>query len=269
MEISAPAHWQTVDFLSDLHLDRPDSPTLAGFARYLQNSPAQALMVLGDLFEAWVGDDALNLSDGVEQEVATLLLQASKRMDVFIMCGNRDFLMGASLMHACGARALADTSVLQFAGRRYLLTHGDALCLSDSDYLVFRKLARSSAWQQDFLNKPLAERQALGRQMRAQSQAHQAATRHLGGSAWHDLDTPACLEVLQSAQADTMIHGHTHHPDTHFLSPGKTRWVLSDWDFETQPARADLLRLSRPGDTPGSLGGKPSLQRLSGLPLSV
>ena len=118
MEISAPAHWQTVDFLSDLHLDRPDSPTLAGFARYLQNSPAQALMVLGDLFEAWVGDDALNLSDGVEQEVAALLLQASKRMDVFIMCGNRDFLMGASLMHACGARALADTSVLQFAGRR-------------------------------------------------------------------------------------------------------------------------------------------------------
>jgi UDP-2,3-diacylglucosamine hydrolase len=268
MEISAPAHWQTVDFLSDLHLDRADSPTLAGVAHYLGHSPAQALMVLGDLFEAWVGDDALGLSDGVEQQVAALLHQASQRMNVFIMCGNRDFLMGANLMHACGARALADPSVLQFAGQRYLLSHGDALCLSDTDYLAFRKLSRSPAWQQDFLSKPLQERQALGRQMRAQSKAHQAATRQSGG-AWHDLDTPACLEILQSMQADTMIHGHTHHPDQHVLSPGKTRWVLSDWDFEAQPPRADLLRLSRPAGAPGLSGEEPRLQRISALSLSV
>ena len=84
MEISAPAHWRTVDFLSDLHLDRPDSPTLAGFAHYLQHSPAQALMVLGDLFEAWVGDDALSQKDGVEQHVAALVCQAAQRMDIFI-----------------------------------------------------------------------------------------------------------------------------------------------------------------------------------------
>jgi UDP-2,3-diacylglucosamine hydrolase len=266
MEISAPAHWHTVDFLSDLHLDRPGSPTLGAFAHYLQDSPASALVVLGDLFEAWVGDDAIGISGGVEQQVAALLHQASKRMDVFILCGNRDFLMGPALMQTCGARALQDCSVLQFADQRYLLTHGDALCLSDTAYLAFRSVARSAAWQEDFLNKPLAERQDLGRQMRAQSKAHQAASRQLGATAWHDLDTPACLQILQSAQADTMIHGHTHHPDTHLLAPGKTRWVLSDWDFESTPPRGDVLRLTK---SSGAGDSGPVLQRVRALQVSA
>ena len=266
MEISAPADWHTVDFLSDLHLDRPGSPTTSAFAHYLQDSPASALMVLGDLFEAWVGDDAAAIHDGVEQQVAALLHQASKRMDVFIQCGNRDFLMGPALMRACGARALQDPSVLQFANQRYLLTHGDALCLSDTDYLAFRSVARSAAWQENFLKKPLAERQELGRQMRAQSKAHQAASSPLGATAWHDLDAPACLQILQNAQADTMIHGHTHHPDMHLLAPGKTRWVLSDWDFESTPPRGDMLRLTR---SPSAGDSGPVLQRLSALQFSA
>ncbi len=269
MEISAPAHWHTVDFLSDLHLERPDSPTLAGFAHYLEHSPAQALMVLGDLFEAWVGDDALGLTGDVEQKVAAMLLHASRRMEVFIMCGNRDFLMGPAFMQASGARALADTCVLEFANQRYVLTHGDAFCLGDTDYLAFRALSRSPAWQQDFLHQPLAERQALARQMRAQSVAHQAAMRQRGGISWHDLDTRACLDCLANARADTMIHGHTHHPDMHVLAPGKTRWVLSDWDFESSPPRADGLRLTRPSHSLDSHGGMPVLQRLSALQLNV
>jgi UDP-2,3-diacylglucosamine hydrolase len=266
MEISAPADWHTVDFLSDLHLDRPGSPTLGAFAHYLQYSPASALMVLGDLFEAWVGDDALGLGGGLEQQVAAQLHQASKRMDIFILCGNRDFLMGPALMQACNARALQDPSVLQFANQRYLLTHGDALCLSDTDYLSFRSLARSAAWQEDFLKKPLAERQKLGLQMRAQSKAHQAASRQSGAAAWHDLDGPACLQSLQVAQADAMIHGHTHHPAVHQLAPGKTRWVLSDWDFESTPPRGDVLRLTR---SPGTIDSSPVLQRLSALQVSA
>jgi len=266
MEISAPAHWQTVDFLSDLHLDRPGSATFGAFAHYLAHSPANALMVLGDLFEAWVGDDALSLHNGVEQRVAALLHQASERMEVFILCGNRDFLMGPALIQACGARALADPSVLQFVDQRFLLTHGDALCLSDTDYLAFRSVARSNAWQQDFLNKPLAERQELGRRMRIQSKAHQATKRQQDAAAWHDLDTQACLQSLQSAQANTMIHGHTHHPDTHLLAPGKTRWVLSDWDFDGTPPRGDVLRLTR---SPGADDSGPVLQRLSALQFSA
>lgn len=262
MEISAPALWNTVDFLSDLHLDRADSPTLHGFAHYLQQSPAQAIFILGDLFEAWVGDDALGVHGGVEQAVAALLHQTAQRAEIFILCGNRDFLMGPRLMQACGAQALPDPSVLQFANQRYLLTHGDALCLGDTDYLAFRSLARSQAWQQDFLGKPLAARQALGQQMRAQSKAHQAAMRQRGGAGWHDLDTPACLQSLEVAKADTMVHGHTHHPDTHPMAPGKTRWVLSDWDFECSPPRGDLLRLNRPASGSASHAQGPVLQRL-------
>jgi len=266
MEISAPAHWQTVDFLSDLHLDRPDSATFGAFAHYLAHSPANALMVLGDLFEAWVGDDALSLHNGVEQRVAAMLHQASERMEVFILCGNRDFLMGLALMQACGARALADPSVLQFADQRFLLTHGDALCLSDTDYLAFRGVARSTAWQQDFLNKPLEERQELGRRMRVQSKAHQATKRQQGAAAWHDLDAQACLQSLESAKANTMIHGHTHHPAMHVLAKDTFRWVLSDWDFESTPPRGDVLRLTRSSGTGDS---SPVLQRLHALQVSA
>lgn len=262
MEISAPADWDTVDFLSDLHLDRADSPTLQGFAHYLQHSPAQAIFILGDLFEAWVGDDALDVHAGVEQAVAALLQQTSQRAAIFILCGNRDFLMGPRLMQACRAQALPDPSVLEFSKHRFLLTHGDAFCLGDTDYLAFRRLARSEAWQQDFLNKPLAARQALGQQMRAQSMAHQAAMRQRAGASWHDLDTPACLQSLKVARADTMIHGHTHRPNTHPLAAGKTRWVLSDWDFECSPPRGDLLRLTHPTSGSASHAQGPVLQRL-------
>lgn len=263
MEIQAPAHWQAVDFLSDLHLDRPDAPTLTAFAHYLEHSPAQALFVLGDLFEVWVGDDALGIDGGVEQRVAALLHRASLRMDIFILCGNRDFLMGPALMQACGAQALPDPSVLQFGDQRYLLTHGDGLCLSDTDYLAFRQLARSTTWQQNFLSQPLSQRQASARNMRMQSQAHQAAMRARDNTRWHDLDTQACLQSLHQAQADTMIHGHTHHPATHPLAPGKSRWVLSDWDLQCEPPRGDLLRLTRVGAPQDAAHAGPALQRLS------
>jgi UDP-2,3-diacylglucosamine hydrolase len=100
--------------------------------------------------------------------------------------------------------------------------------------------------QQQFLSKPLAERQRLGRQMRAQSEAHKATARANGPLQWHDLDTQACLESLEKFSVNTMIHGHTHHPATHDLGAGKARWVLSDWDVADHPPRAQVLRLSLP-----------------------
>jgi UDP-2,3-diacylglucosamine hydrolase len=159
------------------------------------------------------------------------------------MCGNRDFLMGEALMQACGAQALQDPTVLSAGGHRYLLTHGDALCLSDTDYLAFRKTVRETTWQQDFLAKPLADRQSIGRQMRMQSEAHKAAARSAGDLQWHDLDKASCLQTLADFDAQTMIHGHTHHPAVHALGQGKSRWVLSDWDGICSPPRADVLRL--------------------------
>ena len=99
----------------------------------------------------------------------------------------------------------------------------------------------------------------LGRQMRAQSEAHKAAVRANGPLQWHDLDAQACLDSLNKADVNTMIHGHTHHPDTHDLAAGKTRWVLSDWDVSADPPRAQVLRLSL------STGGSNTLQRVSVL----
>jgi len=243
MQLHAPAHWHTVDCISDLHLDQAGSATFNALARYLAQTPAQALLVLGDLFEVWIGDDALADAPGVGAQVARLLKDAAQRMDVFIMCGNRDFLMGPQLLHACGASALPDPTVLHLAGQRWLLTHGDAQCLADTDYQKFRATVRSSAWQSDFLAKPLPERQLLAQAMRAQSEANKAQQKS-SAQPWIDLDTGACLQDLHTHGAEHMIHGHTHQPAQHALGHHHTRWVLSDWDMEARPPRAQVLRLS-------------------------
>ena len=121
MEITAPPHWQTVDFISDLHLQASEPQTLAALANYLAHTPTQALFILGDLFEVWVGDDALQSPNSFEHAVTDMLHRASARLDVFIMRGNRDFLMGEHLLAACGARPLPDPSVLRLGGTRRLL----------------------------------------------------------------------------------------------------------------------------------------------------
>lgn len=251
MEITAAPHWQTVDFISDLHLQASEPATLQALAAYLAHTPAQALFILGDLFEVWVGDDVLD-SPGFESEVAQLLHAASRRLDLFILCGNRDFLMGQRLLAACGAKRLEDTSVLQFGTARWLLAHGDAQCLDDLPYQAFRAQVRSPAWQQEFLNKPLPERQTLARHMRQQSEAQK---KQLANTAvpWIDLDGQACRALLEAHQADHMVHGHTHQPAQHALGAGHMRWVLSDWDLCATPPRAQVLRLRASDDQPHRL----------------
>lgn len=249
MVITAPPHWQTVDFISDLHLQASEPQTLAALEHYLAHTPAQALFILGDLFEVWVGDDALQSPTGFEHAVADMLHRASARLDVFIMCGNRDFLMGERLLAACGARALPDPSVLYLGGTRWLLAHGDAQCLDDVPYQTFRAQVRSVAWQQNFLSQPLDQRQALARQMRAQSEAQkkQLAQAQIP---WIDLDRNACVALLETQGANHMIHGHTHQPAQHDLGQGHARWVLSDWDLHATPAHAEALRLHAAGGEP-------------------
>lgn len=242
MEIAAAPHWQTVDFVSDLHLQAQEPKTITAFASYLKQTPAQAVFILGDLFEVWVGDDALQSKEGAPQAVSEMLCKASDRLDVFIMCGNRDFLMGERLIAACGAQRLEDPSVLQAGGARWLLSHGDALCLADAPYQAFRAQVRSPEWQQEFLNRPLSERIALGRQMRAQSEAQKQQLAHAQAS-WIDLDQAACLALLAENNADHLVHGHTHKPAKHDLGGGHARWVLSDWDLYAVPPRAQALRL--------------------------
>lgn len=250
-ELQAPPAWRTVDFISDLHLQAGEPATFAAWQHYLQTTPADAVFILGDLFEVWVGDDVVGAdlnadpsaaNASFEARCAHALGQAARRLAVFFMHGNRDFLVGPALMAQCHSTLLADPTVLSFAGQRWLLSHGDALCLGDVDYLQFRQQVRSPAWQQAFLAKPLAERQAIARGLRQQSEA-----RKQSGAVYADVDADAARQWLAAAQARTLIHGHTHKPAGHALGKGLQRVVLSDWDAQAAVPRADVLRLSANG----------------------
>ncbi len=245
--LQAPPDWRTVDFISDLHL-KPDEPaTFDAWAHYLQNTPAQAVFMLGDLFEVWVGDDAA-APGTFEHRCAQVLREASARTALHVMRGNRDFLIGAAFLSTCGVGDLADPTVLSFANRRWVLTHGDLLCIDDLPYQAFRREVRAPAWQRDFLARPLCERQAVARQMRAQSEAQQAATSGVYACA----DAELARVWLHAANATTLIHGHTHQPADHTLGRSAdghplTQVVLSDWHIAPDACRAQVLRLQADG----------------------
>jgi len=240
VEITATSGWKCIDFISDLHLHAGDLQTLQVWTRYLEQAPADALFILGDLFEVWVGDDALHEPGSFEAHCAALLRACSARLPVYLLHGNRDFLLGPAFQAYTGVTLLPQPCVLQFAARRIALAHGDSLCLDDLDYQRFRALVRSDAWQKEFLARPLPARRAEARAMRAQSAARNAPLDTLG-----DVSTPAVLELLDTLHCDTLVHGHTHRPALHPLAQGRERWVLSDWELGATPARADVLRLQR------------------------
>lgn len=245
-EVKAEPGWRTVDFISDLHLQVGESATAAAWQRYMASTTADVLFILGDLFEVWVGDDitaATNDPDAAFARQCQQILQAtSRRLPLYFMHGNRDFLLGEEFAMASGMGLLPDPTVLDFDGQRFLLSHGDALCLDDVEYQQFRLQVRTPAWQAQFLAKPLAERQEIARGLRAQS-----ASRKGSGAPYADVDTEAALLCLRAHEASTLIHGHTHRPQDHLLEadaqPPKRRLVLSDWDAVAQPPRLEVLRL--------------------------
>ena len=241
-ELAAPSHWRTVDFISDLHLQASERATLAAFTLYLAQTDADALFILGDLFEVWVGDDAIEEPGSFEAEGCAALRACAQRLPVYFMHGNRDFLAGQGFARHCGITLLHDPTVLGFADQRYLISHGDLLCLDDVDYQRFRVQARSRAWQQQFLAQPLDIRRAQARGIRQASEA-----RKQSGAGYCDVDDGAAVAWLQAAHASTLIHGHTHKPATHTLAPGLQRVVLSDWDAAATPRRLEVLRLSTAG----------------------
>ena len=238
MDINAPRLWRCIDCISDLHLQADEAATFEVWQNYMQGTSADALFILGDLFEVWVGDDVLADADCFEARCARVLHQTASRIPVFIMAGNRDFLMGPALMQACGATLLNDPTVLAWAGQRWLLTHGDALCVSDLEYMQFRSVVRSAAWRQEFLAKPLLERLALARAMRTQSESRKRDT-----PVYADVDTKTAIDWVETSRANQLIHGHTHRPATHILNGTCERIVLSDWDAGAQPPRVEVLRL--------------------------
>ena len=242
-EVLAPPGWQRIEFISDLHLG-PDTPhTFAAWAHYLQHTQADAVFLLGDVFEVWVGDDAAAEPGSFEQRCVTVLRQAAQHRRIGFMAGNRDFLVGPALLADIGLQALHDPTVFTAFGQRLLVTHGDLLCLDDTDYQAFRRQVRSPAWQQAFLAQPLALRRQQARQMRDASRAAQSG---LTPDQWSEVDNGAASDWLRAANAPHMVHGHTHRPATHALPFGE-RQVLSDWDFEAARPRGDLLRWTADG----------------------
>lgn len=249
-ELLAPPSWRTVDFISDLHLQAGDAATFEAWRHYLESTPADAVFILGDLFEVWVGDDAVgedlaSPAAAFDARCVHAMGEAAGRLALFFMHGNRDFLVGQALMDLCNTTLLHDPTVLEFpagSGRRWLLSHGDALCLDDTDYMEFRRQVRSPEWQRAFLAKPLAERQDIARALRRQSEA-----RKQSGASYADVDAAAARQWLRAAKAPTLIHGHTHKPALHDLGEGLSRVVLSDWDLAAPMPRADVLRLGAGG----------------------
>ena len=233
----APEDWRAIDFISDQHLAENTPRTIDAFAAHLRGTDADAVIILGDLFEVWVGDDARHF--GFEADCVQVLADASAKRVMAFMAGNRDFLVGADMLLACGVKHLPDPTLLSAFGRDVLLTHGDELCLSDVGYQQFRALVRSADWQRDFLARPLVERRSLARAYREESQQHKMAQ-----GTWVDVDKPAAVAWLEAAGSTCMVHGHTHRPADETMAPGFVRHVLSDWDLDHAggPARAEVLR---------------------------
>lgn len=212
-------------FISDLHLSEAEPEITQGFLQFLEErlGDASSLYILGDFFELWVGDDH-------ESEVSQRILEALRELPIpiYLMHGNRDFLLGERFCQAVGATLLPDPSVITINGEKVLLLHGDSLCTEDVEYMKVRGLLRSEAFQQDFLSKPIPERIAFAEGARQQSQAH---TRETAADIM-DVTPSEVVKVMEQAGVHTLIHGHTHRPAVHDVAlegvQGK-RFVLGDW----------------------------------------
>lgn len=222
-------------FISDLHLDESRPAVTMLFLDWLRGEAAraEALYILGDLFEAYIGDDD---DAALVATVADALREVSDRgVRVHFMHGNRDFLVGETFARRAGLTLLGETAVVDLYGTPTLLLHGDTLCLDDVAYQRIRVQLRDPAWQRQFLAQPLAARRAFAAQARAESARHTGAT----DAAIMDV-TPAAVErALADHGVRRMIHGHTHRPATHAIDRGGERIVLGDWYEQGSVLRVD------------------------------
>lgn len=226
-------------FVSDLHLT-PERPAITeAFFRFLGDEArgANSLYILGDLFDYWIGDD--DLDDPFATQITDAIgALAHSGCSVYVMHGNRDFLMGERLCHAASALPLNDPTVVELGGRRTLLLHGDTLCIDDPDYMTFRNQVRDADWQATFLAKSLEERRRIAHGLRADSRSSQRGKTET----IMDVAPRAVIEAFRRCECDRMIHGHTHRPARHeHVVDGRTceRWVLGDWYTRGSCLRVD------------------------------
>ena len=224
-------------FISDLHL-APERPEITqAFFRFLDTTAkgADALYILGDFFNAWLGDD----DDTPEfAEVKTKLAAFSQQTPTFFMHGNRDFLIAQTFAKATGVTLLDEPTVIDINNTPTLLIHGDSLCTQDQEYMAFRQMVRSREWQQMVLAKPLDERKALAKQLRDTSQSMNS----LKADDIMDVTPEEVVKLMAEHNVTRLIHGHTHRPARHNLVVNKKaaeRIVLGDWEQQAWYIVAD------------------------------
>lgn len=243
----------TTWLVSDVHLSAERPAVTQAFCYWLRHTVtgAKALYLLGDIFEVWLGDDVLaqplaaQIMPEVARVVAALRALADAGTALYAMHGNRDFLLGSQFATACGLQLLPDPTLINLAGQRVLLSHGDTLCTEDTAYQAFRLTVRDPQWQQNFLAQPFEQRQAYAAQARAQSRQNKA-TQALDIM---DVHADAVAALLRAhAYPPVLLHGHTHRPAVHHgMVDGHAfvRMVLGDWHQSAVVCRAtaDQLQL--------------------------
>jgi len=216
----------TTLFISDLHLDPSRPAVTRAFLDLLSGEAisADALYILGDFFEVWIGDDDdTELNQTVIEALKAL---TTKGTPVYIMHGNRDFLIGEQFCQQSGCQLIADPTVINLYGRNVLLLHGDSLCTDDTDYMAFRQQCRSQAWQNAFLSQGIEQRRQLAKQMRAESKTANSNK----ADDIMDVNQHEVLRMFTQHDVDLMIHGHTHRPAIHQHKDSHAkRVVLGDW----------------------------------------
>jgi len=234
---------------SDVHLG-PDSPaTAAAFHTFLKQAAQQAdaLLLAGDLFDAWIGDDlALKPEPWLRASIEALQAVAA-RLPLWLGRGNRDFLIGSKLLRQIGARQLPEPALLDTDAGLILLAHGDEYCTADPHYQRFRRIVRHPGVQRTYLSLPLRARQSIAAWARRRSMhSNQYKTAEI-----MDIEPAAVEQALRAAAAPLLIHGHTHRPARHALSvDGRAceRLVLPDWDFDhTDPPRGGWIQIDSQG----------------------
>ena len=234
---------------SDLHLGPATPATSEAFLAFLEaaREEAAALVLPGDIFDAWIGDDVIRAAPPWLATALTALRDTAARIPVWLGRGNRDFLIGEELAQALGARLLPEPALLETDFGPILLTHGDEYCTDDAAYQQFRQMVRNPQWQAEFLAKTIPERLAMAQQARGESQAaNQTKSMEI-----MDVNAGAVEQAFRDTGVRVLIHGHTHRPARHVLAiDGRKceRWVLPDWDCDhANPPRGGWLVIDRDG----------------------
>ena len=231
-------------FISDLHLQNSYPHTSAAFYAFLQERAmaAQALYLLGDLFEYWAGDD--DLSDPFNHIIAEAIRAVSDAgVKVYWIAGNRDFLVGPAFAAAAGLTLLNEPHIAEIGGQRVTLIHGDAQCTGDTKYMAFRAQVRDPAWQTQFTALPLAQRKAIIAGMREGSKAAHATKNY----ELMDVASGAIDALFAATASGVIIHGHTHRPALHTDASGRLRYVLPDWEPDAAPPRGGWIAIDSTG----------------------